>query len=128
MKIKISPAERAFDIFNILFMLLMIVICAYPLLYVVFGSFSDASELIKESGILWRPAGFSLDGYKKVFENEDLISGYLNSIYYILVGTSLSIIFSSFMAFNISRPYLKHNKFIMKMMIMTMFFIASKTM
>lgn len=122
MKIKISPAERAFDIFNILFMLLMIVICAYPLLYVVFGSFSDASELIKESGILWRPAGFSLDGYKKVFENEDLISGYLNSIYYILVGTSLSIIFSSFMAFNISRPYLKHNKFIMKMMIMTMFF------
>ncbi len=122
MKIKISRAERAFDVFNVLFMLVMIVICAYPLLYVVFGSFSDSAELMKKTGVLLRPAGFSLEGYKKVFANEDLISGYLNSIYYILIGTSLSIFTSAFMAFNISRPYLKHNKFIMKMMIITMFF------
>ena len=62
MKIKKSIGERVFDLVNILFMLFMIVICAYPLLYVVFGSFSNAADLMKETGILWRPAGFSLEG------------------------------------------------------------------
>lgn len=122
MKIKKTPAERLFDGFNILFMLFMIVICAYPLLYVVFGSFSEASELIQNDGILWRPAGFSLEGYKVVFANEDLLTGYLNSIYYIIMGTSLSLICKCFMAFNLSRPYLKHNGWIMKFMMVTMFF------
>lgn len=122
MKIKKTIGERLFDGFNILFMLFMIVICAYPLLYVVFGSFSSANELIKMDGILWRPAGFSLEGYKVVFANEDLLSGYLNSIYYIVMGTSLGILFKCFMAFNLSRPYLKHNGWIMKFMMVTMFF------
>jgi len=122
MKIKKTIGERLFDLFNILFMLFMIVICAYPLLYVVFGSFSSANELIKMDGILWRPAGFSLEGYKVVFANEDLLSGYLNSIYYIVMGTSLGILFKCFMAFNLSRPYLKHNGWIMKFMMVTMFF------
>ena len=93
MKIKKTLGERLFDLFNILFMLFMIVICAYPLIYVVFGSLSSANELIKIDGILWRPAGFSLEGYKVVFANEDLLSGYLNSIYYIVMGTSLGILF-----------------------------------
>ena len=122
MKIKKSFGEHLFDGFNILFMLFMIVICAYPLLYVVFGSFSNAAELMKETGILWKPAGFSLEGYKFVLDNDDLYSGYLNSIFYIFVGTSLSVILTAFMAFNLSRPYLKHNGFIMKILIVTMFF------
>lgn len=122
MKIKKSFGERLFDGFNILFMLFMIVICAYPLLYVVFGSFSNAAELMKETGILWKPAGFSLEGYKFVLDNDDLYSGYLNSLFYIVVGTSLSVILTAFMAFNLSRPYLKHNGFIMKILIVTMFF------
>ena len=48
--------------------------------------------------------------------------GYLNSIFYIIVGTSLSVILTAFMAYNLSRPYLKHNGFIMKILIVTMFF------
>lgn len=122
MKIKKSIGEHVFDISNIIFMLFMIVICAYPLLYVVFGSFSNAAELMKETGILWRPAGFSLEGYKFVLENDDLYSGYMNSIFYIVVGTSLSVTFTAFMAFNLSRPYLRHNGFIMKILLVTMFF------
>lgn len=122
MKIKKSIGERLFDGFNILFMFFMIVICAYPLVYVVFGSFSEASKLIQVEGILWHPAGLSLEGYKVVFANEDLLSGYLNSIYYIVMGTSLSLLAKCFMAFNLSRPYLKHNKWIMKFMMVTMFF------
>ena len=106
MKIKVSKAERTFDIFNVLFMLFMIVICIYPFIYVFFGSLSDASELMKVKGVLLKPAGFSLEGYKEVIENKDIYTGFANSIFYIVISTTLSICVSSLAAFTLSRPYL----------------------
>lgn len=122
MKIKISKAERAFDIFNVLFMFAMIVICLYPFIYVLFGSLSTAGELMRVKGLLWHPVGFSLDGYKEVLQNKDIYTGFFNSVYFIVVGTTLSIVVGSLLAFTLSRPYLKYKGWIMKFMLVTMFF------
>ncbi|MBQ6998522.1 MAG: carbohydrate ABC transporter permease [Clostridia bacterium] len=122
MKIKISKAERAFDVFNVLFMFCMITICLYPFIYVLFGSLSNASELMRVRGLLWRPAGFSLDGYKEVLKNKDIYTGLGNSLYFILVGTTLSIVVGCLLAFVLSRPYLRYKSVIMKFMLVTMFF------
>lgn len=122
MKIKTSLSERIFDVFNVLFMLFMIVICIYPFIYVLFGSLSDAGELMKVKGVLLRPAGFSLDGYKEVLKNKDIYTGFGNSVYYIVVATTLSICVSSLLAFTLSRPYLKYKGIIMKFLLVTMFF------
>lgn len=122
MKIKVSLSERIFDVFNVLFMLFMIVICIYPFIYVLFGSLSDASELMKVKGVLLKPAGFSWDGYKEVLNNKDIYTGFGNSILYIVVATTLSICVSSLLAFTLSRPYLKYKGIIMKFLLVTMFF------
>lgn len=122
MKIKNSKSEIAFDIFNMFFMFFMVVITLYPFIYILFGSFSDSGLLMRNSGVLWKPAGFSLEGYKAVLNNEDIFSGYANTLFYIIVGTSLSIIVSSLLAFTLSRSYLKHTKGIMVMIVVTMFF------
>ncbi len=122
MKIKNSKSGIAFDIFNMFFMFFMVVITLYPFIYILFGSFSDSGLLMRNSGVLWKPAGFSLEGYKAVLNNEDIFSGYANTLFYIIVGTSLSIIVSSLLAFTLSRSYLKHTKGIMVMIVVTMFF------
>ncbi len=122
MKIKISKSERAFDVFNVLFMLFMILICLYPFVYVLFGSLSNAGELMRVRGLLFRPAGFSLDGYKEVLKNKDIYTGFANSLYFIVVGTTLSIVVGCLLAFVLSRPYLKYKGLIMKFMLVTMFF------
>ena len=122
MKIKISKSERAFDVFNVLFMFALIVICLYPFIYVLFGSLSNASELMKVRGLLFKPAGFSLDGYKEVMQNKDIYTGFFNSVYFIVVGTTLSIVVGCLLAFVLSRPYLKYKSIIMKFMLVTMFF------
>ena len=121
-KIKKSTGEHIFDVVNIAFMLFMMLITLYPFLYVVFGSLSMPAEFSKHTGILFHPIGFQLDAYKVVLKNDDILTGYLNTIIYVGVGTSLSILLTILTAYVTSRKDLMLKSFIMKMMMFTMFF------
>ena len=71
--IRRSSGEKIFDIFNVCFMVLMMIICIYPFWYVICASFSKASLLMGHPGILFRPLGFTTEAYRKVFSNMDWI-------------------------------------------------------
>ena len=43
---------------------LFAVLCVYPVLYVLFASFSDPMKLAQHTGLLWKPLEFTLEGYK----------------------------------------------------------------
>lgn len=122
MKMKVSVSERVFNVFNILLLSGLTLITLYPFLYVLFGSLSEPSELMKTSGLLVKPAGFSVMGYTTVLANEEILSGYANTIYYVILGTACSVLTSALLAFTLSRPYLKYKSVIMIMMVITMFF------
>ena len=68
MKIKKSKGERAFQVFNYAFLMLIMLVCLYPVWYVAVASFSNSNALTQHSGLLFRPIGFSIDAYKKVFQ------------------------------------------------------------
>ena len=121
-KIKRSTGEKIFDFCNILFMLFMIVITLYPFLYVVFGSVSIPAEFSRHTGLLLAPTGFQLEAYKLVLQNEDILTGYLNTLIYVGAGTSISILLTILMAFVVSRKKLMLKSFLIKMMMLTMFF------
>ncbi len=122
MKIKKSPSQRAFDAFNILFMILMMLITLYPFLYVLFGSLSMPAEFSKHTGVLLSPQGFQLDAYWLVLQNEDILSGYANTLFYVGVGTTLNVLFTILTAFVVSRKNLMLKKLMLIMMTITMFF------
>lgn len=122
MKIKDSMPRKAFNLFNILFMLFMIVICLYPFLYILFASFSDPAELLKVDGLLLKPAGFSLAGYKAVLNNKEIYVGYGNTIFYVAVGTTLNVLVTALLAYALSRKNLKYGKHMMLFIVITMFF------
>ena len=64
---KKSVGEHIFSFFNGIFMIVVMLIMLYPVLYVLFASFSDADRLFVHTGLLLRPLGFSLEGYKLLF-------------------------------------------------------------
>ncbi len=117
-----SKGEIIFDIFNYALMILLVIITIYPFLYVIFASFSDPAELIKLNGILLRPAGFSLEGYKAVISNKEIFTGYMNTIFYVVVGTSCSVFFTILTAYPLSKKNLKYGRYVMLMILFTMFF------
>lgn len=121
MKIKESPSRKVFNVFNILLMLVIAVICVYPFLYVVFASFSDASQFFKHNGLLLHPLGFSLDAYKAIFKNSEILRGYANTLFIVVAGTSLNILLTALGAYFLSRKDVLLKKPIMIMILLTMY-------
>jgi len=122
MKIKRSKGERIFQIFNYLILLVLIVICLYPIWYVVMASVSDSNYLMKHSGLLIKPLSFTLRAYKKVFDNPMIIGGYKNTLFVLVVGLTVNMVMTSLGAYFLSRKNVLFKKPIMMFIVFTMFF------
>lgn len=102
-------------------MCLVIVVCLYPLVYVV--SMSLSSALAAASNEVWLyPIGFSLNSYKLVFENPDVWQAYSNTIFYTVAGTALNVIMTLLLAYPLSRPVFFAKKSLTVFLAFTMFF------
>lgn len=122
MNMRKKTSEWVFDICNVTTMIVLMVITLYPFLFVIFASFSNPAQLAGQRGLLLRPLGFSLDAYKLVFANQDIWTGYANTLFYVLVGTALNIILTAMLAYTLSKKGLMLNKILMFGMVFTMYF------
>ena len=122
MKIKKSKGERVFQVFNYAFLLLIMLVCLYPVWYVAVASFSNSNALTQHSGLLFRPIGFSIDAYKKVFQNPMIGKGYLNTLFILIIGVFLDLVMTSLGAYFLSRKRVMFKKPIMLFIVFTMFF------
>lgn len=114
--------RKLFVVINSVFMLFMIVICLYPMLYVVFVSLSDSNLFAQYTGLLYKPLGFCLDSYAAVLKNPMIGIGYLNTIFIVVVGVSLNIILTVFGAYFLSRRDIVVKNAVMGIIVFTMFF------
>lgn len=119
---KSSFGDKLFDTCNYALLTVLMLITLYPFLYVVFASLSTPSELIKHTGILWKPQGFFLEGYRLVLLNPMIGVGYRNTLFYVAVGTVMNVFFTALFAFVLSRRDLFWKKYMMMMIVFTMFF------
>ncbi|AJK89250.1 MULTISPECIES: carbohydrate ABC transporter permease [Lysinibacillus] len=118
---KESKGDRAFTIFNYIFLAIVAVVVLYPLIFVLSASLSNPEYVI--SGDLWLwPKEFTVEAYKKVFQNPDIINGFINTLKYTFFGTLLNIVMTICAAYPLSRRNLKGKGFIMAFMVFTMFF------
>jgi putative aldouronate transport system permease protein len=122
MIIKKSLGEKIFDALNVVLLTLLMIVSIYPLLYVLFASFSDPARLIQHRGLMFKPLGFTLQGYKLVFEYPVLLSGYANTIFYVVVGSAVNLLMTSMGAYVLSRKNLFWGKSMMFLITFTMFF------
>lgn len=118
----VGRGERIFRFVNNLLMIFLMLITLYPMLYVLFASLSDPTELLNHIGLLWKPVGFSLRGYKAVMGAENIWLGFRNTIFYVIVGCTLSMIITILSAYPLSRKGLMLKKPIMIYILITMYF------
>ena len=125
MAIKKSNGEKVFSVLNTIFLCAVILITLYPMLYVIFASFSNSNLLIAEKGaggVLWHPAGFSLLAYKKVLEYPLIWQGYLNTIFYVVVGVFINVLLTLMSAYYLTKKGLMFQSIVSKLIVFTMFF------
>lgn len=111
----------AFDAINILLLLLITFLCAYPLYYTVIASFSDHTAVATGQVGLW-PVGFQLTAYKAVFENKQIWQGYLNTILYTVGGTLFNLALTIPTAYVMSKKRMLGHKLLTWYFLITMYF------
>jgi putative aldouronate transport system permease protein len=119
---KKTAGERIFNCINITFLTILAIACLYPMLYVLFASFSDPIELMKHRGLILRPLGFTIEGYKLVFKNPSITTGYLNTLFYVTAGTAINLFMTSLGAYVLSRKNVLWKNTIAFMITITMLF------
>ena len=121
-KIKMSTGEKIFSVINYIFLALVAAACLYPMLYVLFASFSNSNQLMRHTGILLWPQGFSAGAYEMVFKNPMIARGYLNTMFVLVMSLILQITLTSLGAYFLSRRNVMFQKPIMLLITFTMFF------
>lgn len=118
-----TRGEKAFAVFNYIFMALLCIVCIYPLWYVFVSSISDPVLLYMQRGIMVWPLGeWSMRGYQLVMENPNIPNGFRNTLIYLFAGTFLNMAITTMAAYGLSRKNCYWNAKIMKMIAFTMYF------
>jgi putative aldouronate transport system permease protein len=111
-------------IFNwVLYGILAAILCCtiYPLVLVLSSSLSNPYEVIQ--GKVWLfPKGINFRSYQLVFQDKSIMSGYLNTISYTLVGTAINLILTIAGAYPLSRKDLYGRNVVTFFFAVTMFF------
>lgn len=114
-------SDKVFSVVNYLFLLLILVIVLYPMVFVLSASVTEPEILLKgELRLL--PKGFTLDSYRRVLNNQDIMRGYLNTIKYTVIGTTVNVLMTIMAAYPLSRRDFVGRNVITALMVFTMFF------
>ncbi|MDR2547594.1 MAG: carbohydrate ABC transporter permease [Lachnospiraceae bacterium] len=121
-KFKLSTRawNNIFDISNGLFMLFIVVIMLYPFLNTLAVSLNNATDSIKGGIYLW-PRMFTLRNYEVVFENELLLTAFINSVSRTLLSTVGGLFMCSIAAYVLSRQEFLVNAVVTVFFLMTMY-------
>ncbi len=122
MALKRTRGEKVFTVFNVLILLLVSFITLYPMLYVVFASVSNPIRLIQAKGMLFYPLGFTGTAYRLVLQNRSILTGYLNTLFLITVGTACNVAITAIAAYVLSRQRYMLKRFFNLIVVITMLF------
>ena len=121
-KIRTGIGERVFNVVNILFLIGIMGITLYPMLYVVFASFSTPGRFMMHYGPLWHPLGFDLASYQAVFKNPNIWNGYRNTIFIVVVGVAVNMSLTLLGGYLLSRRNWMFQRVMVLSVIFTMYF------
>ena len=115
--------EKVFTFFNCILMLVLVFVAIYPLWYILVASFSSGSAVAMGKVTFW-VKDFTFEAYKQIFGTSNLFIAYGNTIFYSVVGTLASMVFTTMAAFTLSIRDLPFKKSLTLLLVFTMWFGA----
>ena len=120
-KVKMSKKDTVFMGLVYLFLTFVLIIVLYPLIYVISASFSSPGA-VSSGKVFLLPVDPTLIGYDAVFKNPKIVSGFLNSFFYLSIGTAVNVAMTMLAAYPLSRREFLGRKIISGIFVFTMYF------
>jgi ABC-type glycerol-3-phosphate transport system permease component len=118
---KLSFVDRLFYVIDYLLLVFCGIIVLIPMLNVFAQSLSDPHSVLAGRVYLW-PRNFTLDTFRLILRNKNIINGYLNTFYYASVGTCINLVMTVLCAYPLSRTDFAGRNFLMLIFAFTMMF------
>ena len=115
-----GAGRRAFEIFNYIFLLLLMAVCLYPLYLQLITSISHGLEVMK-GGITLLPRNITFNTYTTLVRGE-LFMYMRNTVIYTVVGTAVNLFMSCLCAYPLARKTFSGRKFFTAVVTVTLFF------
>lgn len=116
--IKDTVSRKVFNVCNIVFFLLLILLCAFPLYYILVQSFSGS--VVAGKGILvpYKP---TLKNYSDVFQLEGILPSLGVSVARTVCGTCLTVLCCMLLGYLFTKEELPGRKFFYRLVTVTMY-------
>jgi putative aldouronate transport system permease protein len=121
--IRQTPAQKTFSVFNYVFLTLLSLSMLLPFLHIIAGSFSSGIAIMQGRVTVW-PVDFTFDNYRAVLLDKEIWRSFGVTVYITVFGTLLNLIFTSLMAYGLSKRDLKGRKIIIFLVVFSMIFSA----
>ena len=116
-----SRGDKIFNVINGLLIAVVLIMIIYPLWFVIIASVSDPAKVLGGQVILM-PRKFTLEGYRMVFRDPMIMTGYRNTLFYTVAGTAINLVMTILAAYPLSRKDWVGRGFFMGVLMFTMFF------
>lgn len=116
-----TRSERVFYFSNGLLLTLFLLLTLYPILCLISGAISDPVA-VYTGKVTFYPIGFNLRGFELNLQNANVLRGFVNSLFYTVVGTALNVVVTLITAYTLSRRELPGRTGISFFMAFTMWF------
>lgn len=117
---KKTVGQKTFTAVNAIAMFAIVLTALYPFWYILVGSFNEGLDFVR-GGVYFFPRAFTLENYKVVFANDDLVRGFLITVLRTLVGSITHTLFTALFAYGFMQKRLKFRKFYFGLCVFTMF-------
>lgn len=113
--------DRRVLIVNRILIALLVLITVVPMGYILIASFMDP-QVLATKGISLNPNDWTVQGYQRVFSDDSILRGFLNSLFYSTAYAILTVAISVMTAYPLSKKDLVGRRWINYFLIFTMFF------
>ena len=129
-KMKLSPqrtlmeesrGDRVFYGVMLALTIVTFVVITYPLWFVVIASISN-SDMVNRGEVVFWPKDIRFYGFQQIFQDSRILTGYRNTLIYVVGGTLLNMIVTMPAAYALSRPDFKARNKVMLYFVFTMYF------
>ena len=121
MAIKEPRGDRIFGAVVFVIVTLLMLIVLYPLVYVLSCSVSSPTA-VGAGEVVLLPKGFTLMGYKRVFQEPDILLGYKNTLFYTIIGTAINLFVTVPAGYMLSKKDVPGRNLFMFLFMFTMYF------
>lgn len=113
--------DRVFNLINVTVLTLITILIIFPVWNVLVNSFSSGRAIAEGKGIFW-PTELSLENYKAVLKDASIWSAFIISVLKTVIGVVCHVLFTSMVAYGMSKNDLMGRKLYTIMGVITMFF------